>query len=233
MKKFVFSILSVALLLSCNNSVVKNDDAVKDEEGIEADATAQQNNTIFIAGDYAMENLFGKVKKSVTHRYDCDESGKKVEEDNPFEIVKIFNSDGQLVSNVIFGDFDNPKITRDDKGRIVKIDAENDGAESHSVYTYEGEILVKDSEEWISEISGSHDVTFQYDEKHRLIKTVSIGVSDGIQFTHTSEYELLEFDDNGNWTKAVESYDSFEDDNGEKCSYKCKYILERKLEYFK
>ena len=173
-----------------------------------------------IAADWGFYGLKGKVK-SVTETEVDSRYGE------PYSFTRKFNASGK----VLLGK--GTKISRDKKGRIIKISVYSDEIEPmwlSTDYKYNAKGQVISSSGNGLESYGS--TTYEYDYEGQLVKEIESGEIEGTSYTSINTYTYDKFDSKGNWTKCTQIAKIIYDD-AEYQNETCKITRTRKIVYYK
>ena len=173
-----------------------------------------------MAADWGFYNLKGKVK-SVTETEVDSRYG------DPFSHTIKFNASG----TVLLGK--GTKISRDKKGRIIKISVYSDEIEpmwlsTEYKYNAKGQVISSSGDG----LESYGTTTYEYDYDGRLVKEVLSGEVEGTCYTSINTYTYHSFDSKGNWTKCTQTAKIIYDD-AEYQNETCKITRTRKITYFK
>lgn len=144
-----------------------------------------------MAADWAFYELKGKVKSVTTTEIDSRYG-------EPFSFTKKFTAAGKVIMDK------GTKVTRNKKGRIIKISVYSDEIEPmwlSTKYKYNSKGQVVSSSGEGLESYGS--TTYEYDYDGRLAKVMQSGETEGTPYTSINVYTYNSFDSKGNWTKCT------------------------------
>lgn len=173
-----------------------------------------------VTADLLMDELTGKVKLCKTTTKSCNEQG--VSEDDMIwsSVTKVYDEEGYLDVNAEELDWRmvGPRLTRNDKKQITQVawrvpEFEMDVTDT---YEYNADGTVKSC---VSEgVESIDELKYYYDEDKHLKCRVSDGAGEGSVFRSTSEYTVLDTDEQGNWTRRLvkATYESGPDDGSGK-----------------
>lgn len=241
-KLFIPAVLIFAM--TCCTSKSGNTEAASDNDSLSKDTVAVAAETPeakYLSLDLEMFGLTGKVK-SVNDSYEeCDANGKPISTVSNTNKAE-FDEKGMLVKGGCFFGISvgEHSVERDKAGHIVKDLKEDDDTYEVSEFKYEGNRIVSSNGECQGELSISQTDTFTYDKNGNLEKCTTKGITDGNVFTNTSTFKYLEYDDKGNWTKAVITHveemtePEIEGESEPATSHYTNYTrIVRKIEYYK
>ncbi|MCQ2192215.1 MAG: hypothetical protein MJZ23_05050 [Paludibacteraceae bacterium] len=185
-KTLLGAISAISLLTACNQA--NNNSTTTTADSTSADA--------FFSADGRFLDVRGQVKSVTIKSTDCDAEGN-TESDEWSVQTFTFNKKGMLTGG--FGPV--TRITRDSQGQIVKeertVDNEGDVAWVDYAYNEQGllESVTTHNEEW----TGMK--TYSYDKELNCISSCEPSTDDELLVEETEEFEILDRDSHGNWTK--------------------------------
>ena len=172
------------------------------------------------AADWGFYDLKGKVKR-VTETVVDSRYG------DPFSHTIKFNASGTVLLDK------GTKISRDKKGRIIKISVYSDEIEpmwlsTEYKYNAKGQVISSSG----NGLESYGTTTYEYDYDGRLVKEVLSGEVEGTCYTSINTYTYHSFDSKGNWTKCIQTAKIIYDD-AEYENETSKITRTRKIVYYK
>lgn len=161
---------------------------------------------------------------------DSDEEG----DDFILRDTILFDSEGKILK----GEFsyytaDTYNVTRDSEGRIIRLasDTAKTDFEENFEFKYKNGVLASHTSEMFGELYFSSETKYTYDDKGFILTIHDEGNSDELQFTDLITRKYLEYDEQGNWTKAFVIDEHKEIDGDETYSYTQYKTITRKYQY--
>lgn len=239
----MFAIVGCALMMACgqkSDSAQGNADSTKvDAPAAEAVEEKVEEKSVYLSPDLALNDLKGKVSKCIYKSTDCHENGK-VDDGSYWQTeVKVFDVDYMLQPNAKEADWrlNDPRLKRNDKGQIVTVSwfVSDFGCDISEEYTYNENGTLKTKKN--NGIENAEEIVYTYKADGSLEKSVSKAAGEGMIYRTTSTYRVLESDENGNWTRRMQTQ-LCEDgpDNGSgvyENSAKLYLIETREISYYK
>ncbi len=207
----MFAIVGCALLMACGQ---KSDSAQANADSTKVDAPVSEvveekveEKSAYLSPDLALNDLKGKVSKCIYKSTNCRENGS-VDNDSYWETeVKVFDVDYMLLPNAKEAEWrlNDPRLKRNDKGQIVSVSwfVSDFGCDISEEYTYNENGTLKTKKN--NGIESADETVYSYKADGSLEKSVCKSAGEGMIYRTTSTYRILESDENGNWTRRMQT----------------------------